>query len=131
MLNLASKTVTSQSATLIGKRRIYLDTDHSGLNKFRGEEDANFQLLLPELKHIVEVATAQRHRGMCETKYGNCSPALPTVQVTVQTKGKILVPLPPDEDFVGREGVMERITDILERGQGSPRVALVGLGGVG
>ena len=58
------KTVTSQSATLIGKRRIYLNTDHSGLNKFRGEDDENFWLFLPEVKEIVERANTQHSTGM-------------------------------------------------------------------
>ena len=50
------KTVTSQSATILGKKRIYLNADHSGLNKFRDEQDDNFQLFLPELKTIVSNA---------------------------------------------------------------------------
>jgi len=55
--------VSSQSATLVGMRRIYLDANHSGLNKFRGEDDENFQLLLPEVKDIVEYATTRHYKG--------------------------------------------------------------------
>ena len=33
---------------------ISLDTDHSGLNKFSGEDDENFRLVLPEIRRMVE-----------------------------------------------------------------------------
>ena len=42
--------VDFQSASLSGKRSIYLTTDHSGLNKFHGLEDENFQWVLPEIQ---------------------------------------------------------------------------------
>lgn len=45
-----------QSATLHGKRAIYLSTDHSGLNKFRGPKDDNFLLVWPEIENIVQMA---------------------------------------------------------------------------
>lgn len=61
----SEKTVISQSATFIGKRRMYMVTDHSGLNKFQGEHDENFQLFLPELKSIVSHAITQHYRGTC------------------------------------------------------------------
>jgi hypothetical protein len=66
MLN-KNKTVTSHSATLIGKRRMYLDTGHSGLNKFRGEDDENFQLFIPTLKEIVDHAIAHHHKGLYQS----------------------------------------------------------------
>lgn len=43
-----------RSASLNGKRVMYLTTDHSGLNKFHGLEDENFQLVLPELQRMVQ-----------------------------------------------------------------------------
>lgn len=46
--------VSSQSATLLGKRMMFLNTDHSGLNKFSGEDDENFALVLPEIRRMVE-----------------------------------------------------------------------------
>lgn len=33
---------------------IPLDTDHSGLNKFSGEDDVNFKRVLPEIQRMVE-----------------------------------------------------------------------------
>jgi hypothetical protein len=60
---LSQQTVGFQSATLVGKRRILLNANHSGLNKFRGEDDENFQLLLPEVKSIVEYATTRHLKG--------------------------------------------------------------------
>jgi hypothetical protein len=33
---------------------IPLDTDHSGLNKFNGEDDVNFERVLPEIRRMVE-----------------------------------------------------------------------------
>ena len=48
--------VDSQSASLNGKRSMYLTTDHSGLNKFYGLEDENFLLVLPEIQRIFQTA---------------------------------------------------------------------------
>ena len=48
--------VDQQSACLHGKRAIYLKTDHSGLNKFRGPHDENFLLVWPELDRMVQKA---------------------------------------------------------------------------
>jgi hypothetical protein len=46
--------VGTQSATLIGKKLMYMDADHSGLNKFSGRDEKNFLLLLPELCRMVD-----------------------------------------------------------------------------
>ena len=45
-----------QSASLIGKRSMCLTTDHSGLNKFHGLGDENFQLVLPEIQRMFQAA---------------------------------------------------------------------------
>ncbi|KAG9242023.1 hypothetical protein BJ878DRAFT_401760, partial [Calycina marina] len=42
------RVVSSQSASLPGQRMMFLDADHSGLNKFGGEDDDNFILVLPD-----------------------------------------------------------------------------------
>ena len=55
-----------QSASLLGKRKIFLNTDHSGLNKFSGVDDENFALVLPEIRRIFEDGppiVAERHRA--------------------------------------------------------------------
>jgi len=44
---------------------IFLNTDHSGLNKFSGMHDENFALLLPEIKRMVDGGPSiviDRHR---------------------------------------------------------------------
>jgi hypothetical protein len=46
--------VSMQSATLVHQKLMYMDADHSGLNKFSGRDDSNFVLLLPELRRMVE-----------------------------------------------------------------------------
>ena len=43
----------------------FLDTDHSGLNKFGRMQDENFALLLPEIQRMVNAGSsvvADRHR---------------------------------------------------------------------
>jgi hypothetical protein len=45
---------------------IPLDTDHSGLNKFSGEDDENFKRVLPEIRRMVEGGSSivtERHRA--------------------------------------------------------------------
>jgi hypothetical protein len=45
---------------------MFLDTDHSGLNKFSGEHDENFVFVLPEIQRIVRdrpSIVAERHRA--------------------------------------------------------------------
>ena len=58
--------MSQQSATQHGKRMIPLDTNHSGLNKFSGEDDKNFRLVLPEIRRMVEgggLIVTERYRG--------------------------------------------------------------------
>ena len=55
--------VSPQSASVVEKRMIYLNTKHSGLNKFRHENDENFQLFLPELINITKDAVNRHHEG--------------------------------------------------------------------
>jgi hypothetical protein len=60
--------VGRQSATLVGQKMMYMDADHSGLNKFGGVDDRNFMLLLPELQNMIKngssmVAERYRSRG--------------------------------------------------------------------
>jgi hypothetical protein len=43
-----------------------LYTDHSGLNKFSGEDDENFKLVLPEIRRMIRDGpsiVAERHRA--------------------------------------------------------------------
>ncbi|KAF2153981.1 hypothetical protein K461DRAFT_120051 [Myriangium duriaei CBS 260.36] len=52
------QTVQDNSATILGKDQIFLDTDHSGLNKFSGDEDedSNFHRFVIRLKQYVTMA---------------------------------------------------------------------------
>lgn len=91
---------------------MFLYTDHSGLNKFQGEHDDNFQLFLPEVKKTVLNAV------------GHCANGRKQI-------GKILLPYPQDKDFVPRIGTIDRVEEILGDTSSAPRAALVGFGGVG
>ena len=54
---------------------MYMDADHSGLNKFSGVHDKNFALLLPELRRMVEgsaLVVADRHRSKGEQPDRGC-----------------------------------------------------------
>ena len=42
-----------------------------------------------------------------------------------------MVPFAKDEDFVGRQALLAQVGKLLEDTRHSPRVALVGLGGIG
>lgn len=51
---------------------IFLNTDHSGLNKFSGKHDENYALLLPEIQRMVDngpsIVTSRHQskgRGFC------------------------------------------------------------------
>jgi hypothetical protein len=46
--------VTQQSAGLYGKRMIPLNVNHSGLNKYSGETDESYLLVLPEIRRMVD-----------------------------------------------------------------------------
>lgn len=48
--------VDHMSASLPSKRRMYLTTDHSGLNKYHSAEDGNFLLVQSELSRMVKEA---------------------------------------------------------------------------
>jgi hypothetical protein len=70
--------VTAQAASLLGKRMVYLNTDHSGLNKFSGEHDENFTLLLPEIQRIVNsgpsIVISRHSRKGKEIDYKSATP---------------------------------------------------------
>ena len=48
---------------------MYLNTDHSGLNKFRGPDDENFLLVWPEIDRIVTNAPQKvKERYTCKVQ---------------------------------------------------------------
>lgn len=63
---LKTQFVDHKSASLLGKREIYLSTDHSGLSKFYSSEDENFLLVRPEIQRMVQKApqrSEERYRS--------------------------------------------------------------------
>lgn len=45
---------------------MFLNTNHTGLNKFSGEDDANFKLVLGEIRRLVDNGpklVAERYRA--------------------------------------------------------------------
>lgn len=99
---LKAQVVGSQSASMVGKRMMFLNTDHSGLNKFSGEDDPNFALLLPEIRRMVEggalAAVAARYQGTSALSYGNMH---------------WIVPRPINKLFTGRTELLFRIQKAL------------------
>ncbi|KAF1352876.1 hypothetical protein EJ07DRAFT_158900 [Lizonia empirigonia] len=116
--------VSRQSATLVGQKLLYMDADHSGLNKFSGHDDSNFALLLPELRRMVENSgsvVADRYCGKDADSAGN---------------EHWMVPCTINSLFTGRSEVVERMQSAL-RDHGpdamkqQQRVVITGIGGMG
>ena len=136
--------VSSQSASLLGKRMMFLDADHSGLNKFGGEDDDNFKLVLPEIRRMVEdgpsiVAERYRLKGK-NTKYvfRLALANVFTVDATSTPHSNVhyKVPRAVNRLFTGRAELLTRIIKTL-RGDGpfhtsrQKRFVITGLGGQG
>ncbi|KAG9244062.1 hypothetical protein BJ878DRAFT_480539 [Calycina marina] len=90
-------TVSQQSAAQLGRLMILLDADHSGLNKFSGEDDVNFKRVLPEIRRMAEgggsIVTERRHANVfLKPEPGKRSP-------------KSTVPIFRDKKFVERQSV--------------------------
>ncbi|KAM0130833.1 hypothetical protein ACHAO1_007614 [Botrytis cinerea] len=121
-----TQVVSSQSATLPGKRMIFLNTDHSGLNKFSGEGDENFTLLLPEIQRMVRdglsiVVDRHRVKDVGAASYGNVHWMVP----------RTINPL-----FTGRNELLHRIQEAIHYDSTSDlnkqkRFVITGLGGQG
>ncbi|KAM0157263.1 hypothetical protein ACHAPG_004757, partial [Botrytis cinerea] len=121
-----TQVVSSQSATLPGKRMIFLNTDHSGLNKFSGEGDENFALLLPEIQRMIRdgfsiVVDRHRVKDADAASYGNVHWMVP----------RTINPL-----FTGRNELLHRIQEAIHYDSTSDlnkqkRFVITGLGGQG
>ena len=61
-----AQVVDRDSATLPGWRAIGLTTDHSGLNKFRSKDDANFEMVVAKLRERATTAPEAIHNRMKE-----------------------------------------------------------------
>ncbi|KAF1937380.1 hypothetical protein EJ02DRAFT_385756, partial [Clathrospora elynae] len=115
--------VSTQSATLVGKKLIYMDADHSGLNKFSGTDDTNFIRLLPELSRMVGNSASVVADRYCSK---DADPAGNVHWMVRHTLNSL---------FTGRTEVVERIQSALRK-DGSDttkqkRVVITGIGGMG
>ncbi|KAG9239961.1 P-loop containing nucleoside triphosphate hydrolase protein, partial [Calycina marina] len=119
------QTVSPQSASLVGKPMIFLDADHFGLNKFSGEDDENFRLVLPEIRRMIKnsgLIVTERHRvnDIRANSHGNVH---------------LIVPRTVNSLFTGRAELLVRIQTVL-RSNTTPlnqrkRFVITGLGGQG
>ncbi|KFZ04937.1 hypothetical protein V501_08833 [Pseudogymnoascus sp. VKM F-4519 (FW-2642)] len=119
-----TRVVTASSATLSGRRMIFLHTDHSGLNKFSGRNDENYALVLPEIQRMV-----------------NNGPSMVTSRF--KTKGAEavgnkhwLVPRGTNKLFTGRSEIIDRIKGVLQDDSAQNAwkqkvFVITGLGGMG
>ncbi|KAF2632596.1 hypothetical protein BU25DRAFT_487060 [Macroventuria anomochaeta] len=119
----STQIVSTQSAMLVGQKLMYMDADHSGLNKFSGVDDKNFMLLLPELRKMVENSgsvVADRYRSKDARSAGNVH---------------WIVPRTVNSLFTGRREVIERMQSALRDNNSSAskqkRVVITGIGGMG
>ncbi|KFY74489.1 hypothetical protein V499_05485 [Pseudogymnoascus sp. VKM F-103] len=119
-----TRVVTASSATLSGRRMIFLHTDHSGLNKFSGSNDENYALVLPELQRMVNNGpsmVANRFKPKVGEPAGN---------------KHWLVPRGINKLFTGRSEIIDRIKAALQddgaQHAGKQKVFVItGLGGMG
>ena len=114
--------VHDQSASIQGKRRIYLTSDHSGLNKFSGHQDSNFKLVSAELQNMV--SWAKKRHNQSERKQ---SPRNIT---------RWLVPRNSTSIFTGRSEILERMSMLLcplssRHSLTQKRFVISGIGGTG
>jgi len=122
ILSAESMIVDDQSAAIIGKRRIYLTSDHSGLNKFSGSQDPNFKLVRAELQNMVSGAKRRINQSAYEPSPQNIT--------------RWLVPRNSTSIFTGRSEILERMSKLLcpPSSGHSPtqkRFVISGIGGTG
>ncbi|KFY07138.1 hypothetical protein V492_07413, partial [Pseudogymnoascus sp. VKM F-4246] len=121
---LKTRVVTASSATLSGRRMIFLNTDHSGLNKFSGKNDENFALLLPEIQRMIDDGpsiVARRHQPK---------------EVEASGNKHWLVPRGASKLFTGRTEIIDRIKGAIQddSSQNSEKqkvFVITGMGGMG
>ncbi|KAI9799129.1 MAG: hypothetical protein M1825_004896 [Sarcosagium campestre] len=129
-------TVKQQSATQLGKRMIPLDTDHSGLNKFSGEDDINFKRVLPEIQRIVKGGVSvvtERFRANVSAP-GKPSP----ITQSERLKSIYLYPNRLVARYVDRSvngsAIIDQVNNYFSLGNAENRshsVVLLGMGGAG
>lgn len=116
---------------------VYLHTDYSGLNKFSGDDDPNFRLVVSFVGAMAGEASSIVHQNY-EGRSGKSDDSKADVadikrQGLRRAKAIGVMPFPKDEDFVGREDSINLISETFTRSMSASvlRLALVGLGGIG
>ena len=111
--------VEKRSAAREGSDMMYLDTDHSGLNKFSGEDDPNFRIVSSAIKKMVSEARLPGLRG-------------PPKDVSANIIW--LVPHVVNNLFTGRTETLTKIMNALSNSrymQQQHRYIITGMGGQG
>ena len=129
------------------KRRIYLNTDHSGLNKFSGSNDENFVLVETEIRRISQSAPQT-----IEARYRSMTPHFPVEELFPSYSGNLQVSriskekdsfhipfslkgIPVMDKFVGRDAEITRLAQLMissPKGDIRRKVCVLhGIGGVG
>ncbi|OBT38924.1 hypothetical protein VE00_10715 [Pseudogymnoascus sp. WSF 3629] len=93
--------VTETSACIDGYTKVSLDVDHLHLNQFKGEDDASYKKVRPEIKRMVEDAPAKILRRMnpCPVVYNdkqirsttNSTEKLKCLQALVVTEADVIL----------------------------------------
>lgn len=98
---------------------IYLDSDHSGLNKFSGEDDPNFKVVGSVIERMVHEVPRPGLRGILEDVSGNFIWVVPRIVNNL---------------FTGRTETITKITDAIKKSNGAQqqhRFIIMGMGGQG
>ncbi|KFZ13047.1 hypothetical protein V502_06789 [Pseudogymnoascus sp. VKM F-4520 (FW-2644)] len=119
-----TRVVTASSATLSGRRMIFLNTDHSGLNKFTGKNDENYAWVLPEIQRMVDngpLIVTSRYQSKEGESAGN---------------KHWLVPRKVNKLFTGRSEIINRIKVAIrdnsaQNAEKQKVFVITGLGGLG
>ncbi|RYO81840.1 hypothetical protein DL763_008437 [Monosporascus cannonballus] len=109
--------VEEESAHVPGWGRTFLYTDHFGLNKFSGPNNQSFLSVTAKLQDI----------------YANTENLLER-RNTITRNRHFLVPFGRNENFVGRDSILEQLLDRIPPGVNKDdcqRTAVKGLGGIG
>ena len=116
-----TRVVDDQSAAILGKKRIYLEADHSGLNKFSGLQDPNFMSVCAELERMI-----------VDTKKRNTRLETPPRQPP-----RTQWPVPRNSTFIftGRQDLLEHMGELLSPQDSDPpkqkSFVISGFGGTG
>jgi polynucleotide 5'-kinase involved in rRNA processing len=110
---------------------MYLNTDHSGLNKFHGDDDENFQLIVPVLRETIENGSS-----CVDMSLGIQKSQKLTEKRSLSKNVHWTVSRPSNMLFTGRAELLRSIENILRQKQNELirtqcRVVITGMGGQG